>query len=675
MRRKGKMRNVFLFRMLLGLMLPFSVILIYIGVRVYDSLRTDKASVYTTLAQVLSDNLEETILKYAAVVETAAKDKSVISMDYVQAEQRLNEIISDSGEVWSHFLITDGTGIEIAHTDGEEHHGTSIADRDYFKKVWETETTVICEPTFSKSTGRKILAIGTPVYENGQKRGVLVGFVRLEYVSQIIEKIKITENSYQFLLNSDGTLAGHPDQDIVLQQNWAKADSADTESQKVIEDMGETQKQVIASMLEGKNGVITGDDNMYAYMPVSDIGMSLCIVSPFSEAYGVVLEMVDIIAWAVIIVVVIGMFMSIILARSVTTPFQWIAEQLNALAKGNTEIAERRMGYKNTREMSGLMESLYFLAQTLESMLTKLDEESGNMLQTVDKISQLVDSSNENANETSQSMEELAASMEEISATTSEINNSAMKTLDTVVTIAREAASGSGFAKDSQERAVVSEQAASEGKESTNKMLGNMRDMLIESIENSRKAERIAELTTDILGIAGQTNLLALNASIEAARAGEAGRGFAVVAEEIRQLAENSKSIANNIQQISQTVISAVKKLAEDAEGMLQFVDSTVLADYDKFSEVTQQYRTDATHLEGILTDFAGKADELEQVITNLKTGTSEISQAIDTSTNEIVTITEATSVLVSNIAAIDSEVDDNKRISGELREEVDKFR
>lgn len=675
MRRKGKMRNVFLHKMLLGLMLPFSVILIYIGVRVYDSLRTDKASVYTTLAQVLTDNLEETILKYAAVVETAAKDKIVISMDYVQAEQLLNEIISDSGEVWSHFLITDGTGIEIAHTDGEEHHGTSIADRDYFKKAWETEKTVICEPTFSKSTGRKILAIGTPVYENGQKKGVLVGFVRLEYVSEIIEKIKITENSYQFLLNSDGTLAGHPDQDIVLQQNWAKADSEDTQSKTAIDSMGETQKQVIAAMLEGKNGVTTGDDNMYAYMPVSDIGMSLCIVSPFSEAYGVVLEMVDIIVWAVIIVVAIGMFMSVILARSVTTPFQWIGEQLNALAKGNTKITERRMGYKHTREMSGLKESLYFLAQTLESMLNKLDEESGNMLQTVDKISKLVESSNENANETSQSMEELAASMEEISATTSEINNSAMKTLDTVVTIAREASSGSDFAKDSQERAVVSEQVASEGKESTNRMIDNMRDMLIESIENSRKAERIAELTTDILGIAGQTNLLALNASIEAARAGEAGKGFAVVAEEIRQLAENSKSIANNIQQISQTVIGAVKKLAEDAEGMLQFVDNTVLADYDKFSEVTQQYRTDATHLEGMLTDFADKADELEQVITNLKTGTSEISQAIDTSTNEIVTITEATSVLVSNIAAIDSEVDDNKRISGELREEVDKFR
>jgi methyl-accepting chemotaxis protein len=45
-----------------------------------------------------------------------------------------------------------------------------------------------------------------------------------------------------------------------------------------------------------------------------------------------------------------------------------------------------------------------------------------------------------------------------------------------------------------------------------------------------------------IQGIADQTNLLALNAAIEAARAGDAGRGFAVVAEEVRKLAQETRS-------------------------------------------------------------------------------------------------------------------------------------
>lgn len=673
MKRKGRMRNAFLRRLLIGLVLPFGIILGCISVKVYESLREDKANVYTALAQVLSDNLNETIGKYAAVVETAASHGTVIDMEAAAAEEYLNGIIENSGDVWSHFLITDSQGIEIAHTDGEQHHGTSIADRDYYKKAWDTEKTVICEPTFSKSTGRRILAIGTPVYENGQKKGVLVGFVRLEYVSQVIENIKITDNSYQFMLNSDGMLSAHPDQDIVLLQNWANAE--DDESKAAIDAMDATQREAVAAMLTGQNGVMTGEDFVYAYTPVADTGMSLCIVSPFAEAYAIVVEMIKIILSAVIAAVIIGIIMSVILARSVTVPFQWIGDQLKALAKGNTTITERRMGYRSTREMSGLQESLRFLAETLESMLSKLDDESTTMMTTVGKITELVDDSNRNANETSQSMEELAASMEEISATTAEINNSAVRTMDTVTYIAKDASDGSGFAKESQTRATISEKAAAEGKESTNQMLGNIREMLLESIENSREAEKIAALTADILGIAGQTNLLALNASIEAARAGEAGKGFAVVADEIRQLAEDSKNTANNIQQISKTVIDAVKKLAADAEGMLQFVDTTVLEDYDKFSEVTRQYQTDATHLEGILADFAQKANGLEQTITSLKTGTTEIAEAIESSAKEIVTITEATAILVSNIGSIDNEVKDNKRISEELRMEVDKFR
>lgn len=62
--------------------------------------------------------------------------------------------------------------------------------------------------------------------------------------------------------------------------------------------------------------------------------------------------------------------------------------------------------------------------------------------------------------------------------------------------------------------------------------------------ERSHAIEAVLDL---IRNLAGQTNLLALNATIESARAGEAGKGFAVVANEVKELAKQTSSATNQI--------------------------------------------------------------------------------------------------------------------------------
>ena len=191
------------------------------------------------------------------------------------------------------------------------------------------------------------------------------------------------------------------------------------------------------------------------------------------------------------------------------------------------------------------------------------------------------------------------------------------------------------------------------GKDLTSSKIIEIRGMLNEALEESRSVEKIKQLTGEILDITSQTNLLSLNASIEAARAGEAGKGFAVVADEIRALADSSANTANNIQNISNLVISAVEKLAGNAETMLQFVDEKVLQDYDEFVVVVEKYEHDADSMNNLIGDFSKNTGEIRDTISAMTTGLNDISVAVDESAKGVTNVAESAVSLVASMAQI----------------------
>lgn len=76
----------------------------------------------------------------------------------------------------------------------------------------------------------------------------------------------------------------------------------------------------------------------------------------------------------------------------------------------------------------------------------------------------------------------------------------------------------------------------------------------------SEMADNINSFVATISKISDQTNLLALNAAIEAARAGEAGRGFSVVADEVRSLANNTNTSANEVSELVGQIIQSTSE-------------------------------------------------------------------------------------------------------------------
>lgn len=380
-------------------------------------------------------------------------------------------------------------------------------------------------------------------------------------------------------------------------------------------------------------------------------------------------------AVAAVLMIVWGAVVSMLMARRFAAVFQWVRQQADELAAGNTHVDKDTVGYASAAEISDAQKAIRRLAENLEDLFAGIDSGTGQMTDAVDRVTEFVQASSDGTSEISVTMQGLAASMQEVSATTDEINSSTERNTQEIVSITEECERGVAFAKECQMRAKHSEHTANEGRKSTDGMVSEIRTMLVESIENSKKVEEIKDLTGDILSIASQTNLLALNASIEAARAGEAGRGFAVVAQEIRGLAARCRSSANNIQAISASVISAVENLAEDASSMLDFVDKTVLADYGQFEQVTKQYREDSGYLEQILSEFADQAVTLRDSMESMKENMNDIAVAVEDSAHSVVDVAEVTTRLVGNLGSITESVSENARMVTGLREVVKRFR
>lgn len=292
----------------------------------------------------------------------------------------------------------------------------------------------------------------------------------------------------------------------------------------------------------------------------------------------------------------------------------------------------------------------------------------------VKDVTQSVVTSGDSVSDLSALTEELSATMVDVSSNVERINQNA----DTVNTEVRAIAERSGELKDysveMKQQADAVEKSARNNLATTEQKLSEILGVLNKAIEESKSVEQVNSLTDDILNIASQTNLLALNASIEAARAGDAGKGFAVVAEEIRQLAESSTENASRIQHINSNVIQAVRNLADNANNLVTYMNEAILPEFEEFVKTGVKYEENASYIENVMNEFAGKTGNLRESISEIANSLDTISQALNDGVEGVSGVANSTQVLVGDMDTIVKRMDENQKISEDLSQETSVF-
>lgn len=583
-----------------------------------------------------------------------------------QMNARLQEQVKDAGNL-EHMFVVNMQGIAVADSD-TSLVGADFSERNYTINVIKTKAAVISETLKSKSTGAYVLAFAHPVMNNGEMIGFVASAVNANSIIKYLADAKVANapSSYAYLIDETGNILYHPDESKI---------GTPVENAQI--------KGVVERI---KSGETVADDNVQyvyngmqkkaAYTVLPATKWTLVLTGDLDEVLLPVDNMTNYIVLLGLGSLLLTLLIGIMVATRISSPIIKLTELMNKTAELDLKYDKQYVYLSRNKDETGTIATAIFHTRAvLRDMAGSLVGISGKVLDNAVLLEKLSVDVRENAHDNSATTEQLSAGMEETAASTQEMTAAIYEVQTNVQLISGRVREGADVSGHITERALALQHDAIESTDRAKRIYDAVKTELEQAIRQSGAINEINVLADTILSITGQTNLLALNAAIEAARAGEAGRGFAVVAGEIRKLAEKSSETASGIHDVVQNVYSAVEQMREHSEAVLAFIDQNVLGDYERLTEVSQQYNEDASTINELMGQFAEAADHLNETVSGISIAVNEVAATVNEGAIGVQDIAVKTADIVEKTFHEAAMADENTQSARELQGLVERFK
>lgn len=590
------------------------------------------------LVNKINDTLSDLSIEAAQVVEESIRGQlnglevlaatDSFSGNIVTEEKKLEILTKEAkraGHLW--MTIVDASGNAKTTTGGS----ALVNDMDYYIDSIAGKSAV-SDPFPSKLTGDMIVVYSVPIKDQNNKiTGVLASVRDGNELSTITRSIQLDEEDEAYMINSKGTTVAHVNKEMVTDMynvfDHAKEDSGLAQLEKL------TQKMVSGNAGVGEYSY-NGDSKYMGFAPIAGTDWSLAITAPSEVVMGEVTKLIGSIVVISVIFILIGMVITYIIASRIARPIKEASNYLSVVADGDFtgEISKKLL--QNKDETGVLSRAIQSMQISIKTIVLEVIHGSSEVEKLLLTINNNMEDLNKSIEEISATTEELSAGAEEVASATEEMGATSTEIENAVNSIAIEAQEGVVTVNNVSSMAADMKKNALDSKSTALDIYGKAKVDLKEAIEQSRTVSQINELAEGILAITSQTNLLSLNAAIEAARAGEAGKGFAVVANEIKMLAEDSKNMANRIQEVTKIITLAVENLAKGSTDILGFIDQKVLSDYDVLVQTSAQYSENSISIDQMMSSFSATSEELLASVQYMAKAIGEISDSINEEAN-----------------------------------------
>jgi twitching motility protein PilJ len=343
--------------------------------------------------------------------------------------------------------------------------------------------------------------------------------------------------------------------------------------------------------------------------------------------------------------------------------FSYIAVHLNKAAEKAAKAMQDEEAQRNLQR--SVTEFLTIVSQIARGDLTLrgnvTTDALGNVVDSVnymlDNFTQVLRRVRDAANDVSSSANQILSASETMATGATQQDHEITNTSSAVEELTVSMKQVSNNAEASAEAARRALDAAEQGNRSVRDTLEGMQRIRASVQATAKKIKslgdrslEISEIINVINDITEQTNLLALNAAIEAARAGEAGRGFAVVADEVRKLAEHSRTATKDIAALIKAIqaetneavvvmeegtreVEVGARLADQAGKALEAISAVVRQSAELVQEISLASKQQVRGTEGVANAM--------QIISNITRQTSQGARQTARSMEQMVKMSE----------------------------------
>jgi len=474
-----------------------------------------------------------------AKVETVAKAEPAVAAPAVAAsapadaasapapdDQALHTALAQavaSGNFRTVYMAYDADKRFVQEPPQKMPDGYDPTGRPWYKAAVASGKPVVTQPYRNASSNEMTVTFALPVKADGKLVGVIGANKSLAEVAKTVSAIKPSENSYAFILDTEGHVLVHPNADLALKP------------------LAEAQPGMAAVASAPDNAIVDANDGTrdlsvrVEAIPGTDWRLAVALDKSAAMA-GLATLMTSIAIAALGVVIATGLIFASVL-RSAFAPLRKVRDAMVAVAGGGGDLTSR-IAVSHNDEVGQIARAFNDFTESLRGIIHEVKQASSEVKTAAHEIA------TGNADLSSRT-ESQASSIQQSASSIQQLHSSTMANAES----AREAN------RIAHEAAAL----ATEGGNKVSEVIATMGGITASS-------KRIGEIIGVIDSIAFQTNILALNAAVEAARAGEQGRGFAVVASEVRTLAQRSGDAARDIRQL-------IQKSTEDVETGASRVD------------------------------------------------------------------------------------------------------